>query len=236
MCLGCGNTVWATLLSEGDCHWWRCTTCGFARLIPMPDAAAAAGDEIGLAYIDAFRRKTDKKMRRSRGRVRRLQRRMRGARLLDVGANVGCLVEAGRRAGLETVGIELNSALAAYARRTYPDCAFHTGALEDAALDAASFDGIHCSEVIEHAPDNERFVAALARLLKPGGVLYLTTPAAHEYIYRSGRPRPRAFGAPDHKLYHTRKSLRVLLARHGFERIGFKFNFGRGHKLFAHRR
>lgn len=201
----------------------------------MPDAAAASGEIIGSSYIESYRPRAAKKMRRSAGRVRRLKRRMRGARLLDVGANVGFVVEAGRRAGLDAVGIDLNPALVEHARAVYPGCSFHQAALEDATLEREGFDGIHCSEVIEHAPDNERFVAALARLLRPGGVLYLTTPGAHEYVARNGAARARAFGAPDHKLYHTRRSLRALLARNGFERIRFAFNFGRGHKLFAYK-
>ena len=86
--------------------------------------------------------------------------------------------------------------------------------------------------MIEHVPDQDRFVAALAGHMRAGAVLYLTTPAAHEYV-RKGRARPRDFGAPDHKLYHTRRSLAALLARHGFGRVRFVFNFGRGHKLFA---
>lgn len=233
-CTGCGGRDWAALVEQGGFRWWRCAGCGFARLIPMPAAARSeiAGDSIGRSYIDGYRAKLEKKMRRSARRARRLARRMPGKRLLDVGSNIGCFVEAGRRLGLDAVGVEINPTLVEFAREAYPACRFVAGALEEAPLEGA-FDGIYCSEVIEHVPDNERFVAALAQRLRPCGVLYLTTPGAHEYVGRAGRARARDFGAPDHKLYHTRKSLAALLRRHGFGRIRFAFNFGRGLKVFA---
>jgi SAM-dependent methyltransferase len=235
-CAGCGGRDWAPLVEQNGYAWWRCRDCDLARLIPAPAEPAAraeiGSDAIGRGYIDGYRAKLAKKMRRSACRVRRLARRMPGKRLLDVGSNIGCLVEAGRRIGLEPVGVEINRTLIDFARETFPACRFLAAAIEEAPLDGAQFDGVYCSEVIEHVPDQDRFVAALAAHMRPGAVLYLTTPGAHEYV-RMGRARPRDFGAPDHKLYHTRRSLKALLERHGLARVRFVFSFGRGHKLYA---
>src|SRR5262245_4118976 len=105
VCTGCGGRDWAPLIEQSGHRWWRCRACDLARLIPMrtePAARAEIGsDGIGRSYIDGYRAKLAKKMRRSARRVRRLARRMPGKRLLDVGSNIGCLVEAGRRLGLE---------------------------------------------------------------------------------------------------------------------------------------
>lgn len=46
-----------------------------------------------------------------------------------------------------------------------------------------SFDCILCSEVLEHVPSPERAVKSIERLLKPGGVVLITTPN-----YRNRRP------------------------------------------------
>lgn len=235
-CTGCNGRDWRPVVQQNGYRWWRCSGCGFVRLIPMPDEPAAraeiGGDAIGRSYIEGYRAKLEKKMRRCARRARRLASLMPGVRLLDVGSNIGCLVEAGRRVGLESVGVEVNRTLVEFARETYPACHFVAAAIEDAPLDGAAFDGVYCSEVIEHVPDQDRFAAALAARMRPGAALYLTTPGAHEYV-RRGRPTARDFGAPDHKLYHTRRSLTVLLNRHGFGQVRYQFNFGRGLKVFA---
>jgi len=239
-CTGCGGRDWLRLVVQEGHGWFRCVRCGMLRLIPMPPAGAAraaiAGGAIGGAYIEGYRRKLASKMRRSENRVRRLARRMAGPRLLDVGSNIGCLVEAGRRLGLDGVGVEINATLVEFARRTFPACRFIAASIEDAGLGAGAFDGVYCSEVIEHVPDQDCFVAEIARVLRGGGVLYLTTPGAHQYVDRAGAARAVDFGAPDHKFYHSRASLAALLGRHGFADIRFAFNFGRGHKLFSVKR
>lgn len=235
-CTGCGGNDWRFVVEQNGQVWWRCAACGFLRLIPMADEAAAraeiGGDGIGQSYIASYRTKLAQKMRRSRRRVQKLARRMPGRRLLDVGSNIGCLVEAARRIGLSGVGVEINETLVDFASKTYPSCRFVSASIERAPLGETIFDGIYCSEVIEHVPDQDRFVAALAARLRPRGVLYLTTPHAREYL-RNGRRRREDFGAPDHKLYHTHRSLRALLLRHGFASVRFVPTFGRGLKLYA---
>jgi SAM-dependent methyltransferase len=70
-------------------------------------------------------------------------------------------------------------------------------------LPDASFDVITAIEVIEHIEDDARFVRELCRLLKPGGVCYLTTP--------NGVAVPKE--NPDHVRHYTRRGLeRVLLS------------------------
>jgi ubiquinone/menaquinone biosynthesis C-methylase UbiE len=44
------------------------------------------------------------------------------------------------------------------------------------SFDAASFDCILCSEVLEHIPDDEKAISELRRVLRPGGVLVATVP------------------------------------------------------------
>jgi SAM-dependent methyltransferase len=43
-------------------------------------------------------------------------------------------------------------------------------------FDAASFDCVLCSEVLEHVPDDVQAISELRRVLKPGGVLVVTVP------------------------------------------------------------
>ncbi len=44
------------------------------------------------------------------------------------------------------------------------------------SFESESFDLVLCSEVIEHIPDSKTALAEMYRLLRPGGLLILTTP------------------------------------------------------------
>jgi len=50
------------------------------------------------------------------------------------------------------------------------------GDIQSLAHGEASFDTVFSCETIEHVPDPDAAVSELARVLKPGGKLYLTTP------------------------------------------------------------
>lgn len=83
--------------------------------------------------------------------------------------------------------------------------------LEDilkSSLAANSFDGAVAVEVIEHILEDEMFLEQIARILKPGGWLYLTTPNG-DYI-RNEYPHFN----PDHVRHYSRVQLATLLSKH----------------------
>jgi SAM-dependent methyltransferase len=78
----------------------------------------------------------------------------------------------------------------------------------------ASFDAVFCSEVIEHMTSPELLAAQMSRVLKPGGLLVLSTPNSAFWLYR-------LFGLfgytvsevqhPKHFHFFSRRSLLKLL-------------------------
>jgi SAM-dependent methyltransferase len=69
----------------------------------------------------------------------------------------------------------------------------------------AIFDAVLCTEVLEHVPDENKMLVEISRVLKPGGMLVLTTPFfweehGHPYDYRR----------------LTTHGLIILLEKHGF--------------------
>ena len=201
----------------------RCAGCGFTFQSPLPRAeeTTALYDDAYAGATEGYFAKVDKKMRRSRGRARRLRRLARGpgARFMDVGASGGFMMAAARESGFDATGIELDPKSVAYARQHYPACPVFHGTVEmflhDTPEAAASFDVIYCAEVIEHVPDVNAFVAAIARLMKPDGRLFLTTPDIGHWRRPRDIQRWDAFDPPAHCLYFDRPSLTRLLAKHG---------------------
>lgn len=230
VCAVCGNS----LKSLGFFLDWQiaaCGGCGFGRLVDTP--ADGRGEE---AFADYFA-KGGAKIRRARRRLGRILRAIDRApasvAMLDAGCHAGFAVEAAVDLGLAATGIDpsVRAVEAGLARR--PDLDLRVGRVEDAVLPEAAFDLVYCSEAIEHAPDPHAFMGALARALKPGGVLYLTTPDFGHPLRPRDLGRWQAYDPPRHICYFTRQSLRLLLAAHGFAPPRFALAFKTGIKLLA---
>ena len=63
----------------------------------------------------------------------------------------------------------------AHAAATGADLTYRVGTVEDLAREGAKFDVVLAMEVVEHVNDVPAFVASAASLLKPGGLIALST-------------------------------------------------------------
>ncbi len=105
---------------------------------------------------------------------------LRGARVLDVGCGGGLLAEGLARAGATVTAIDLSPSMIEVARlhalseRLDIDYRVESaGAL--AVRQPGAFDVVTCMEMLEHVPDPAAVLAELARLVRPGGSLFVST-------------------------------------------------------------
>ncbi|MGO4699760.1 bifunctional 2-polyprenyl-6-hydroxyphenol methylase/3-demethylubiquinol 3-O-methyltransferase UbiG [Dyella sp. 2RAB6] len=115
---------------------------------------------------------------------------LRGARVADVGCGGGLLSEALARSGAEVTGIDLGEKVIEVAKLHLHESNLQVdyrvqSSAALAAAEPASFDAVCCMELIEHVPDPAALVADLANLVRPGGLVFIST------INRT----PAAFGA-----------------------------------------
>ena len=160
-----------------------------ASAAALPDAPASGADRVEVDKFDALApRFWDPQgefrplhlLNPVRARFVAERATLGGARVLDVGCGGGLLCEAFARAGAEVTGIDLAPGMVEVAR-------LHAAAenlkidyrLEDAAELAASapaaFDVVTCMEMLEHVPEPAATVACLARLVRPGGAVFVST-------------------------------------------------------------
>ena len=101
-------------------------------------------------------------------------------RVIDIGCGGGLLSEGMAALGAQVTGIDLSEKALSVARLHL----YESGHVIDYRLISAeamaaeapgSFDHVTCLEMLEHVPDPASTVAACARLVKPGGQVFLST-------------------------------------------------------------
>jgi 2-polyprenyl-3-methyl-5-hydroxy-6-metoxy-1,4-benzoquinol methylase len=157
-----------------------------------------------------------------------------GARLLDIGANLGLFVrEAAVR--FRASGIEPSANVVAWARREV-GANLEVGSIDD-ELDRfhGQMDVVTLFDVLEHLPDPDRALRQCHRLLRPGGHLFLTTPDAGSVMSRVLGRHWYYVDMDEHVALFTRANVRTVLERTGFEVLAAR-TIGRSYRFSYIRR
>jgi 2-polyprenyl-6-hydroxyphenyl methylase/3-demethylubiquinone-9 3-methyltransferase len=97
-----------------------------------------------------------------------------GLRLADIGCGGGLIAEPMARLGFAVTGIDADAEAIGVAR-THAAASglaidYRVADVEMPAAAGEQYDAVLALEIVEHVADRDRFLAALARLVKPGGI------------------------------------------------------------------
>jgi 2-polyprenyl-6-hydroxyphenyl methylase/3-demethylubiquinone-9 3-methyltransferase len=102
-----------------------------------------------------------------------------GLSVLDIGCGGGLVAEPLARLGAEVTGIDPSPETIAVAKTHAKGAglkiAYRAATAETLAGEGKEFDAVLLLEVVEHVPDVPAFLARVAPLVKPGGVMILST-------------------------------------------------------------
>lgn len=228
-CPLCRNTTYQALRHPRLAHLWRCDTCGLVsvRTLPARDQLHeiygeayfrnARSEEMGYDDYEADRYCITRTARRRLDTIERFAPER--GRLLDVGCALGFFLAAARDRGWQVEGLDISRHAVDYAtgRLHIPARAGH---LEDAGFEPASFDLVTAWDVIEHVPAPLETLAHCRSLLRPGGLLVLSTPDVGSLVAKLTGPRWMGFKlAEEHLWYFSRHTIELALDRAGFETL-----------------
>lgn len=138
-------------------------------------------------------------------------------RLLDVGCGAGTFLEAAARAGWDAVGVEVSQTATAHLRERGFEV--FCGELERANYPNNHFDVVIASEVVEHVRDPQAMLREIARILRPGGLLWATTPHARGISARLLGNKWSIVCPPEHLQLFSVSGIKRLLLGSGFRNI-----------------
>jgi 2-polyprenyl-3-methyl-5-hydroxy-6-metoxy-1,4-benzoquinol methylase len=128
-------------------------------------------------------------------------------RILDLGCATGWLTAQLAELGLAR-GTDIADASIRQARERYPDIPFDCVDFSSSSYEQESFDIVVSLETLSHVADQRAFFQQIARILKPGGYLILTTQ--NRFVFeRRADVAPK--GAGQIRQWVTGRDLRQLL-------------------------
>lgn len=138
-------------------------------------------------------------------------------KMLDVGCGPGLFLIEAKKRGWEVYGTEFTDKQLKYLK----DKGINTlkGKLTNESFEDELFDVIISSEVIEHINNPVEEMQQFHRLLRKGGLVYITTPnfnAIERYLLNGAY---EIIEYPEHLCYFTPKTINLLLTQSGFKKL-----------------
>lgn len=136
--------------------------------------------------------------------------------MLDVGCGPGIFLVEAKKRGWNVYGTEYTDKQVEYLNDR--DIKTFKGKLTDEAFEPDFFDVIISSEVIEHINNPLEEMQHFNRLLRKGGLVYITTPnfnAIERYLLKGDY---EIIEYPNHLCYYTKSTMDLLLQQQGFKK------------------
>jgi 2-polyprenyl-3-methyl-5-hydroxy-6-metoxy-1,4-benzoquinol methylase len=209
-CNYCGGREHTSLFHGFDPEIVRCDSCGLIFNAAMPSEEELASiyseeyytskDSLRYGYTD-YVADRDNIVKTSGRRLDRIEKMKAGGSLFDVGCAFGFFLEVARGRGWNVSGVEISEFAADYAVRQLGLDVVNENA-EAWDHGTARYDVITMWDLIEHLRDPQGTVRNLARALKPGGLLVLSTPDVESIPARLMKQRWLGWQLRNEHLYY----------------------------------
>ena len=215
VCPSCGQAEGRCRGCKNDFYLFSCKSC--ATLYTAPVAGISQSQDYDSYYtaenltVPAF---IDRRLDEI---VSTFEPYRKNNRLLDVGFGAGSFLTAAARNNWQAFGVEVSQRAVEHVRERGFEV--FCGELGKAGYPDDCFDVIIVSEVLEHVPDPQVLLEEIARVLRPGGLLWATTPHGRGISARLLGLGWSTVCPPDHLQLFSLRSIRALLTKRGFRHI-----------------
>ncbi|MCX7973230.1 MAG: class I SAM-dependent methyltransferase [Candidatus Aminicenantes bacterium] len=137
-----------------------------------------------------------------------------GKKLLEIGSAAGFFLHFAQKMGWQVTGVEHIPEAVKYARKTF-NLLIYEGSFEEVEINE-KFDLVVLLDVIEHFIDPVFCLKKAFKLLKSGGIIFISTPNYNSLSRRFLGKGWAVLSPADHLFYFTKTTLKLLLNKTGF--------------------
>ena len=147
-------------------------------------------------------------------RLKKIEKRVRGKRMLDIGCNTGTFLGVAKEAGWGCYGVDVNKGVRKECEKK--GISFFHGTLDTIKFKKNFFDVIIMNDLIEHVHDPRKLLQQARKILKQEGIIFMVTPDAESYAARFLKRRWPHLKPNEHLMYFSKRTLKKLLKEEGF--------------------
>jgi SAM-dependent methyltransferase len=137
-------------------------------------------------------------------------------KLLDVGCGTGIFLKGA--SSFDSMGLDVSEYGVAFAVDNLGVRA-KQGSVFDCGSENGPFDVVTMWDVIEHVSDPDSYMEKVSEIVRPGGLLALSTGNIDSMMFRFQKTNWHLLIPPLHLFYFNPKNISILLRNHGFEVI-----------------
>lgn len=199
-----------------------CNQCGLMYLSPRPDETSIfslyqeqdyyLSSVAGIGY-DEYLNVRENWLKTFRGRLKDIKKYKPTGQLLDVGCGPGFFLEAAQELGYDVWGIDPSEYIVQIAHRRFGE-RVRRGTIMTGCYEAESFDLIAAFDTFEHIYEPLLFLEAVKSLLKPNGVLVITTPNPKSLLACISGKTWVSFKIPEHVFYWSPYTIHKALEKY----------------------
>lgn len=202
---------------------FKCEKCGFIRPNPLPyedhDSIKFYDEGEHIKFYDTKIKDINRKTKEYKyyyqyfiPYIELIRKYKISGKTLDVGCGPGHLVELELQKGLKAEGMEVGSFLVNLLRKRFK---VHQGILGKVKL--TNYNLITMNHVLEHIENPEKAIQEINKALQDKGYLIMAFPYIYGIMPQILRSKWYGLGYGQHLNFFSRKSIKKLLERNGFE-------------------
>lgn len=217
-CILCGSKELKPLPDYAEHHLVSCAACShvFSNAIPSQEELNAFynSDYDRTTYFSPVTEKRYNELLDGFEKYRTT------GKILDIGCGYGFFLETARKRGWQVYGTEVSDEACQICREKGIE--MHCGKFEESELETESFDIVVSFEVIEHLQNPVEIVQGIHKVLRKGGLCYVTTPNYNAYLRYKLKAKYDVIDYPNHLSYFTSKTLKQLFETEQFNTLKTK--------------